>query len=88
MSSKVGQVYFAHEKRLGLLGIGAVESHDYSEATAEMIDREIQEIIANEYSRALEILKSREDILKKGAQLLLEKEKIEGNELQALMHDS
>jgi cell division protease FtsH len=88
MSSKVGQVYFAHEKRPGFLGIGVGESPDYSEATAEMIDAEIQEIIAHEYNRALEILKSRENVLKKGAQLLLEKEKIEGNELQALMRDS
>jgi cell division protease FtsH len=88
MSNKVGQVYFAHEKRPGFLGIGASESPDYSEATAEIIDTEIQEIIAHEYNRALEILKSREDILKKGAQLLMEKEKIEGNELQALMRDS
>jgi cell division protease FtsH len=88
MSNKVGQVYFAHEKRPGFLGIGTSESPDYSEATAEIIDTEIQEIIAHEYNRALEILKSREDILKKGAQLLMEKEKIEGNELQALMRDS
>jgi ATP-dependent Zn protease len=38
-----------------------------------------------EYAKALEILKTKKDILQKGAELLLEKEKIEGTELKALM---
>jgi cell division protease FtsH len=50
-----------------------------------MIDQEIREIISSEYTRALDILKSKQDILEKGAQLLLEKEKIDGEEIKALM---
>ena len=61
---------------------GAVE---YSEATAEMIDSEVREIISDQYSRTMEILGEKRDILDQGAKILLEKEKIEGDELNTLM---
>ena len=85
MSDRLGQVYFAHEKRQQFLDMGLQETGDYSNATAEAIDEEIKTIISTEYAKALEILKSKKDILQKGAELLLEKEKIEGAELKALM---
>jgi len=85
MSAKLGQVYLSPEKRPQFMDMGMREGGDYSEATAEMIDQEIREIISSEYSRALDILKSKQDILEKGAQLLLEKEKIDGEEIKALM---
>jgi cell division protease FtsH len=50
-----------------------------------MIDQEVRQIISGEYKKALEILTDRKDALTKGAQLLLEKEKIEGNEIKALL---
>jgi cell division protease FtsH len=85
MSDRLGQVYFAREKRQQFLDMGLQESGDYSNATAEVIDEEIKNIISTEYAKALDILRSRKDILQKGAELLLEKEKIEGAELKALM---
>jgi len=85
MSATAGQVYFAHEKRPGFLNVGLPEKTDYSEATAEMIDKEISDIITTQYERALEILKGLEEILRKGARILLEKEKMEGAEIRALL---
>ncbi|MBN1932789.1 MAG: ATP-dependent zinc metalloprotease FtsH [Desulfobacterales bacterium] len=85
MSSEVGQVYFAPEKKSPFLDLGRRNGGEYSEATAEIIDKEVKEIISNQYSRALEILRANKDIIEKGAALLLEKEKIEGEELRALM---
>ncbi|MGA2332245.1 MAG: ATP-dependent zinc metalloprotease FtsH [Syntrophales bacterium] len=85
MSDRLGQVYFAHEKRQQFLDMGMQETGDYSNTTAEVIDEEIKTIISAEYAKALEILTSKKDILQKGAELLLEKEKIEGAELKALM---
>jgi len=85
MSDKLGQVYFSREKRQQFLDLGVQGTADYSNATAESIDQEISAIINREYARAMEILKSRKGILEKGAALLLEKEKIEGPELQALV---
>jgi cell division protease FtsH len=85
MSDRLGQVYFAHEKRQQFLDIGMRETGDYSNATAEAIDEEIKTIISTEYAKALGILRGKKDILQKGAELLLEKEKIEGAEIKALM---
>jgi cell division protease FtsH len=62
-----------------------MEKKDYSEATAEIIDSEVQKIVSGEYERALAILKEAGEALKEGAKLLLEKEKIEGSELKAVL---
>ena len=88
MSSNVGQVYFAREKRAQFLDMGLEGAVEYSEATAEMIDNEVREIITEQYSKSMEILQAKRDILEKAARLLLEKEKIEGEELKALMEES
>lgn len=85
MSSKVGQVYFAREKRGLYLNIPMEGAVEYSEATAELIDGEVREIINMQYSRTLEILREKRQVLDQGAGLLLEKEKIEGSEIKALM---
>jgi len=85
MSTTLGQVYLSTEKRPQFLDIGKREGGDYSEATAEMIDQEVRQIISGEYKKALEILTARKDALTKGAQLLLEKEKIQGDEIKALL---
>ncbi|MGD8984878.1 MAG: ATP-dependent zinc metalloprotease FtsH [Desulfobacteraceae bacterium] len=88
MSEKVGQVYFAREKRAPFLNLGLEGAVEYSEATAEVIDNEVRKIIGDQYSKALEILREKKDILERGAKLLLEKEKIDGEELKALMEDT
>jgi len=80
MSAKVGQIYFAREKRNQFLNIPTEGAVEYSEATAELIDSEVREIINNQYKRTMEILLQMRDILDTGAKILLEKEKIEGDE--------
>lgn len=86
MGAKVGQVYFAREKQSRFLNLpgyqGVVE---YSDATAEMIDYEVREIIKQQYETAQNILEAKKSLLKKSAELLLEKETIEGNTLKQLM---
>ena len=85
MSAVVGQVFFAREKRSPYLDAMSPEGGDYSEATAEIIDREIRTLIDGQYSLAKSILSQKRDILDQGAKLLLQREKIEGTELKALM---
>ena len=87
MSDILGKVYFARDKRSPFLDMGFAESADYSEATAEKIDQAIKTIISEEYTVALDILKKKEDVLHRGAELLLEKEKIEGADMQALLNN-
>ncbi|NTV32832.1 MAG: ATP-dependent metallopeptidase FtsH/Yme1/Tma family protein [Deltaproteobacteria bacterium] len=85
MSVTIGQVYFSREKRPLFIEAGMPAGGEYSEATAEMIDKEIKEIISVQYKRALDILGEKKAVMDKGAEVLLEKEKIEGKELKALM---
>jgi cell division protease FtsH len=88
MSEKVGQVYFAREKRARFLDIAPQGSLEYSETTAQLIDAEIREIINAQYARALEIVAKNRAVLDKGAELLLKREKIDGAELKTLMAEA
>ncbi len=85
MSGSIGQVYFARERRPLFLETGTQGSGEYSEATAQMIDKEIKEVISAQYSKAVEILRGKRDLLDKASVVLLEKEKIEGKDLMGLM---
>jgi cell division protease FtsH len=60
---------------------------DYSEATAEEIDREVSALMERAYSRAKDILETRRDALEKVAKVLLEKEVLEGEELRRLLNE-
>jgi cell division protease FtsH len=85
MSTTIGQVYFSREKRPLFIDASMPAGGEYSEATAEMIDKEIKEIISVQYGRAMDILGGMKDVMDKGAEVLLEKEKIDGEELKALL---
>lgn len=85
MSGAIGQVYFSREKRPLFLETGMQGGGEYSEATAEMIDKEIKDILSVQYQRALDILREKKDVMDRGAEVLLEKEKIDGEELKALL---
>jgi cell division protease FtsH len=85
MSSLVGQVYFSRERRPLYLEAAMQGGGEYSEATAQLIDKEIREIISTQYDKALEIVRNNEDNLEKAVTVLLEKEKIDGKELKQIM---
>jgi cell division protease FtsH len=87
MSTKVGQVYFSRERRPLFLESGLQSTGEYSEATSEVIDEEIKKILDEQYEKALEILRAKREILDRGAAVLLEREKIDGEELKSLMID-
>ncbi|MGA8240479.1 MAG: hypothetical protein WB818_07890, partial [Desulfobacterales bacterium] len=73
------------EKQSRFLNVSGFESPaEYSEATAEMIDAEIKEIMQEQYAVALDILRGKRPLFEKGAVILLEKETITGSELQEL----
>lgn len=85
MSEKLGQIYLSSDKGNRFLGGGAPDdAHAYSEETARAIDAEIRNIIQTQYETALAILKERKDVLEKGALVLLEKEKIDREEIEVL----
>jgi len=56
----------------------------YSEKTAELIDTEISEIVEKQYARAIELLDSHKDKLTELAEVLLKKEVIFKDDLEAI----
>jgi cell division protease FtsH len=84
MSRQLGQVYSAQNKRNPFLNANPDSGGDYSQITAHLIDKEIRQIIDEQYERVLGILNSKRDILDHAAEKLLESEVIEGEELKAL----
>jgi len=57
----------------------------YSEKTAELIDNEIKNIVETQYKRALELLKSKRDLMDKLAQRLIEREVIFKDDLEEIL---
>jgi cell division protease FtsH len=85
MSSRLGQAYFARGQRPQFLTAFTEAPAEYSDATAELIDSEIQEIISGQYDIARATLKKQEDLLRKAVHVLLDKETIDGDELKRMM---
>ena len=59
-------------------------SKPYSDETAKIIDAEISELIEGQYKRAIEILEENKDKLNKLADILIEKEVIFKDDLEAI----
>jgi cell division protease FtsH len=84
MSPKLGHVNFVRRQAM-FLQPGESARGDYSEATAQLIDQELQVLLAEGYDRALHILRKDRDILERLARMLLDKEVVDRNELRELM---
>ena len=80
MSKKLGTIMFDGDHGEVFLGRDLAQSKTYSEETAAIIDEEIKRIIDNAYVRAQKILSENIDKLHIVAGILLEKEKIDGEE--------
>ncbi len=85
MSEKLGYVTFEKEKRPLFLQSPFPSSKEYSEETAKEIDEEVKHIIDESYTRAKRILVQNEAKLKKLANLLLEKEVVEEEDLKKVL---
>jgi len=80
MSDRVGAIMLGSTQEEVFLGRDFAQSKEYSEETAAIIDEETKKIIDTAYNTAEEILKQNIDKLHKVAGVLLEKEKIDGDE--------
>ena len=86
MDETLGQVYLESERRAQFLNVPAVaQEKQYSETTAREIDMSVRRIMSERYQAAKAILLERRVVLDEGAKLLLEREKIEGAELEEIM---
>ena len=80
MSEKVGNISFYDSSGQGDFGF----TKPYSEKTAELIDREVKDIIEESYERAVDVLKNNIKGLTELAELLLEKEVIFSEDLERI----
>ena len=80
MSETVGTIMLGSNNEEVFLGRDFAQSKEYSEETASIIDKETKKIIDTAYRTAEEILKANIDKLHQVAGILLEKEKIDGEE--------
>jgi cell division protease FtsH len=83
--SDLGPRTFGHKEELIFLGKEIHEEKNYSEKTAEDIDKQVSLFIEKAYRVAEKMLKEKKDILDKITSVLLEKETIEQEEFNALV---
>ena len=84
MSDSLGTITFGSGQEEVFLGRDWTQTRNYSEETSAKIDEEVKRIIDNGYNRAKEILTMHSDKLHTVANLLLEKEKVDGEEFAAI----
>ena len=87
MSEKLGPMTFGKKEEQIFLGRDFTQQQDYSESTAVEIDLEVRRIIQECYNRAREILTTNMDILHRMARELLEKEVLDGAEIDVLVKE-
>jgi cell division protease FtsH len=86
MSDRLGPITFERERRpLFLDTMMPPTSKDYSEATAQEIDQEVAALVERAHRRAREVLENQRAILEQAAQILLDKEVLEGEELREIL---
>ncbi|KAJ0561869.1 ATP-dependent zinc metalloprotease FTSH [Helianthus annuus] len=86
-SKKIGQVAIGGGGGNPFLGQQMSSQKDYSMATADVVDAEVRELVERAYERATSIITTQIDILHKLAQLLIEKETVDGEEFMSLFID-
>ena len=84
MSEKMGLIAYGDEGDEVFIGRDLAHTRSYSEEVAKDIDQEIHDIIDQCHQRAKEIILQNQDVLHKCAALLLEKEKVQRDEFEAL----
>ncbi|HEX2932068.1 MAG TPA: ATP-dependent zinc metalloprotease FtsH [Candidatus Binatia bacterium] len=85
MSDKLGPMTFGKKEQEIFLGRDFTQKSDYSKNTAVEIDAEISRIIQESYHRAKELLTTHLRLLHKIAEKLLEKEVLDGAEIDAII---
>ncbi|KAG2452567.1 hypothetical protein HYH02_002804 [Chlamydomonas schloesseri] len=85
LSKKLGQVAWSNQGGASFLGASAAQPADFSQATADEIDREVKELVERAYRRAKDLVENNIDILHKVAAVLIEKENIDGDEFQQIV---
>jgi cell division protease FtsH len=85
MSEKLGPVALGRQQGNMFLGRDIASERDFSEETAAVIDDEVSQLVAEAYRRAKDVLIGNKSILDKLANMLVDKETVDSEELQDLL---
>jgi cell division protease FtsH len=85
MSEKMGPLTFGKKEEMVFLGREIAQHQDYSEQTAQEIDQEVRRFVMDAYERAKELVKSQIAVLHALAAALLEREVLEGSEVDVIV---
>ena len=86
MSEKLGTITFGSGQEEVFLGRDFTTQKNFSEETSALIDSEVKRIIDTAYNKTEDILRTHIDKLHAVAGILLEKEKIDGEEFKNIMN--
>ena len=86
MSDKIGPINLGSDHDEVFIGRDFVQSKNISEVLSAEIDSEVRSIIDGEYKRCIELLKANSQKLDDVAKVLMEKEKIGGEEFERIFN--
>lgn len=84
MSEKVGMIQYGSDDDEVFIGRDLAHTKSYGNGMADTIDAEVKRIVDECYQKAKEIIKENEGVLHACAELLMEREKINQQEFEAL----
>ena len=85
MSDRLGPVALGRSQGGMFLGRDIAAERDFSEDTAAAIDEEVGQLVAEAYKRATTVLKGNRKVLDELAELLVERETVDAEDLQELL---
>ncbi len=85
MSDRLGPVALGRQQGNMFLGRDIMSERDFSEETAAAIDEEVRKLVDVAYTRAKEVLVGNRHILDQLAQMLVDKETVDAEELQEIL---
>jgi cell division protease FtsH len=88
MSERIGPVALGRSQGGMFLGRDIAAERDFSEDTAATIDEEVSQLVEDAYRRATEVLSNNRAVLDHLAELLVEKETVDAEQLQELLLQS
>ena len=84
MSEILGPIQFGEDSNEVFIGRDWGHTRNYGEAVATTIDEEVKRIVMGAYNEAIRILQENMEVLHASAKLLVEKEKVTGDEFRKL----
>jgi len=88
MSDRLGPVALGRQQGNMFLGRDIASERDFSEETASAVDDEVRNLVEQAYRRAKAVLTENRAILDRLAEMLIEKETVDAEELQELLANS